>query len=306
MMRLRILPYGLLALLALTACTTNGLYSLTLITSGEHQLDQNIQGDLLILGGEVVVEEGALITDSVHLLLGDLTLDGMVLGDVNFLNGDLFLGNTAVVGGDLNLGGGSYHASPASTIRGRINTGTGISLPNLPQQGRSMDLWFWFRAVLSGFISGLVAAALVRYFPGPVGRIREAVTHHSLACAAAGILAGIVGISLFVTMAYTILLIPVSLLGLFVLGVGVFLGWVGLGSELGRLLSRLINRPIKPSQTAFIGILVLTLGLEMIAFIPGIGGLLSLALVATGLGATMLTRFGLRRFVPAIEENLPK
>jgi hypothetical protein len=57
-------------------------------------------------------------------------------------------------------------------------------------------------------------------------RVRIKTGAYRLACGAIGILAGIVGISLLVTMAYTILLIPVSLLGVFMFGGGGF-PWLG-------------------------------------------------------------------------------
>jgi hypothetical protein len=52
------------------------------------------------------------------------------------------------------------------------------------------------------------------------------------------LLVGVIGISLLVMMAYTILLIPVSLLGLLGLGLAIVFGWIGLGSMVGTLLSR--------------------------------------------------------------------
>ncbi|MDL1945040.1 hypothetical protein FBQ99_22215 [Chloroflexi bacterium CFX2] len=202
------------------------------------------------------------------------------------------------------LGGGSFHPSPGSVIEGRVNTGAGVSLPSVPERETAADLSFWIRAILNGLLSGLIAAALVRYFPSAVGRISEAITHHSLASGAMGILVGIVGISLLVTMAYTILLIPVSILMLFLLAVGVFLGWVGLGNELGRLLVRASKRPIKPAMAAFIGIFIFMPAFQFITSIPMLGGLLGIAFGSVGLGSVALTRFGLRRFVPATEENL--
>lgn len=285
----------------LTACGADGLYSLTVITKGQHELTQNIQGDLLILGGEVTLPEGIVVNENVHLLLGKLTVNGEIIGDVSFMNGDLILGDSALLRGDLNLGGGSFHPSPDSVIEGRVNTGAGVSLPSIPERETASDLSFWFRAILNGLLSGLAAAALVRYFPSGIGRISEAITHHSLASGAMGILVGIVGISLLVTMAFTILLIPVSILMLFLLGAGVFLGWVGLGSELGKLLVMLLKRPVKPSTTAFLGMFVLMPGLQLLFSIPAIGGLLGIALLAVGLGAVSLTRFGFQKFVPTTD-----
>jgi cytoskeletal protein CcmA (bactofilin family) len=303
MKRLRIPLLVLLFSLLLAACGADGLYSLTLITEGQHELTQNIQGDLLILGGEVTLPENTSINGNVHLLLGALTVNGKINGDVSFMNGDLSLGDSALLRGDLNLGGGSFRPSPGSVIEGKVNIGTGVSLPSVPERERRVDWSFWFRTILNGLLSGLIASALVRYFPSEIGRISEAITHHSLASGAMGILTGIVGMSLLVTMAYTILLIPVSILMLFLLAAGVFLGWVGLGSELGRFLVKMTRRPIKPSKVAFIGMFVFMPAFQLFTSIPLLGGALGIALGSVGLGAVSLTRFGLRRFVPATDER---
>jgi hypothetical protein len=304
MKRLRNSLLALLCSFLLTACSADGLYSLTLVTEGQHELTQNIQGDLLILGGEVTLPEDVSVNGNVHLLLGELTVNGEINGDVSFMNGDLTLGDSALLRGDLNLGGGSFHRSPDSVIEGVVDTGAGVSLPSVPERETPSDWSFWLRAILNGLFSGLIAAALVRYFPSAIGRIGEAITHHSLASGAMGILVGIVGISLLVTMAYTILLIPVSILMLFLLAAGVFLGWIGLGTELGRLLVRALKQPIQPSMAAFIGMFIFMPAFQLLSSMPVLGGLSGIALVSVGLGAVSLTRLGLRRFVPATDENL--
>lgn len=293
----------LLALLSLllTACGADGLYGLTVVTEGQHELAQNLQGDLLILGGEVMVPENISVNGNIHLFLGKLTVAGEITGNVAFMNGELTLGPSAHIRGNLNLGGGSFHPSTGSVIEGMVNTGAGVSLPSVPERETDFDWAFWLRAILNSLFSGLVASALTRYFPSGIGRISEAITRHTLASGAMGILMGVVGISLLVTMAYTILLIPVSILMLFLLGVGVLLGWVGLGNELGKLLVRVLKRRVKPSMAAFFGMLIFMPALQLLTSIPMLGGLFGLLLASIGLGAVSLTRFGLRRFVPANE-----
>lgn len=304
MNRLRNSLLALLFSLLLAACGADGLYSLTFITEGQHEMTQDIPGDLLILGGDVTVPENTSVNGNVHLLLGELTVNGEINGDISFMNGDLSLGDSALLRGDLNLGGGSFHRSPDSVIEGNVNAGAGVSLPSVSERETRVDWSFWARTILNGLLSGLIASALVRYFPSGIGRISEAITHHSLASGAMGILVGIVGISLLVTMAYTILLIPVSILMLFLLAAGVLLGWVGFGSELGRFLVQMVRRPIKPSKAAFIGMSVFMPILQLFTSIPVLGGALGIALASVGLGAVSLTRFGFRRFIPATDEDL--
>lgn len=287
--------------LLLTACGANGLYQVTLITDGEHQLTGAYPGDLLMLGGDATLAPDASLQGSLHLVSGQLDLQGQVLGDVTLLGGDLTLSPSARLGGNLNLGGGTLHPSPGSLIEGRTHTGSGIPFPDLPERN-STSLG---GTLLNALLLGLAAAFLMRYFPRSIARVGEAASRHMLVSASIGLLVGVVGISLLVTMAYTILLIPVSLLGLFVLGLAVVFGWIGLGTTAGGLISRISNRPLSPVISAFVGTLVFVLVLELLASIPLVGGLLGIIVAAIGLGAVSLTRFGWQTFVPATETGLP-
>jgi hypothetical protein len=56
--------------LFLTACGANGLYQVTLITDGNHQLDDSYPGDLLMLGGQATLTDDAILQGSVHLVSG--------------------------------------------------------------------------------------------------------------------------------------------------------------------------------------------------------------------------------------------
>lgn len=94
------------------------------------------------------------------------------------------------------------------------------------------------RNLINALLLGLAAAFLMRFFPRDVARVGEAAARHTLVSGSIGLLVGVIGISLLVMMAYTILLIPVSLLGLLGLGLAIVFGWIGLGSMVGTLLSR--------------------------------------------------------------------
>lgn len=303
MKRIQIPLLIIFPIIFLTACGANGFYQLMLVTEGEHILE-NISGDLILLGGEVTLPDDVTLDGSIHILSGSMNVNGYVAGDVSFLNGDLTLGPFARISGNLNLGGGNYHASENVVIEGRVNTGTGISLPNLPEQTASTGLMRLLRVLISGLLLGSIAAVLARYTPRATQRVGEAATQHGLISGAVGLLVALVGISLLVTMAYTILLIPFTLLGLFVLGMSVLYGWISLGILAGNFGGRFLKRASNPSAAGFFGTLFFILVLELITTIPWIGGVLGIAFSLVGLGAVSLTRFGLKRFEPATYENL--
>jgi hypothetical protein len=289
----------ILLLLLLTGCGAEGLYSLTVITDGQHELAGDLPGDLLMLGGAATLAEGATVGGNVHLLLGDLLVLGEVRGDVAFLNGRLHLGPTARIDGDLNLGGGAYSAAPDAVIAGRIDTGAGVALPNAPQRAVSGRWASLARGLVNGLLLGLVAAILARYRPAGARRVGEAATQHTLASLAMGALVGLVGISLLITMAYTVVLIPVTLLGLVGLAGAVLFGWIGLGVEVGRLASGALRRPVRPAISALGGTLAVVLAVELASLVPAVGDLLAASLALAALGAAALTRLGLRPFTPA-------
>jgi hypothetical protein len=301
--RFRFLVLILLGLL-LSACSTNGLYHFTLVTDGEHKLDRDLQGDLLVFGGKAILPENIELDGSAHVLSGSLVAAGEITGDVSLLNGDLTLEPSSRIRGNLNLGGGTSQVSPGAVIEGKVNKGTGVPLPELPER-RKLTIWETIgRSIIWGVLLGWGAAALMRYFPAAVHRVGEAAVHHSLVSGAMGLLVGIVGLSVLVTIAYTILLIPITFLGLLVLAMGVIYGWIGLGVSTGRLGVRLLKRPVPASRSAFFGTLAFVLLMEFASSIPFVGGLIGLVLAMVGMGAVFLTRFGLQSFTPAADDDL--
>lgn len=290
--------------LLLTACGADGLYRVTLITDGAHRLTGDCTGDMLMLGGQATLSSDATLHGSAHVLAGQLEVQGWVQGDVTLLGGRLTLGPTARVGGNLNLGSGTYHSSPGAIIEGRTHAGSGIALPDLPERGSQPLGGKLLRNLVSAALLGLAAALLARMFPRGVARVGEAAVRHALVSGAVGLLVGVVGLSLLVTMAYTILLIPVSVLGLFVLGLAIAFGWIGLGVTAGRLTGQALKRPLSPAKSAFLGTLACVFALEWLSSIPFIGGLFGIVVAAVGLGAVALTRFGWQRFVPASDADL--
>ncbi|MBI3971498.1 MAG: hypothetical protein HY332_09435 [Chloroflexi bacterium] len=65
---------------ALTGCERDGVFSGKLVRYGEHTIPagQEVDGDLVVVGGHVRVEQGARVTGSVYVVGGDAALDGEV------------------------------------------------------------------------------------------------------------------------------------------------------------------------------------------------------------------------------------
>ena len=267
----------LLALLALflSACSDAGLYRLVLATEGRHMLNESMQADLVVLGGAVTLPSDTVLHGSLHLLRGEVTLAGRVTGDVTQLGGRLVLAAGARLEGSLQTAGGELERSPLSKVAGSVNRGAGVLFSEAPVRSPVPPLERLRKALFDGLLLGLTAAALAHFFHGPLLLVSESVTHHPAVSLAMGFLVAVVGVSLLVTMAYTILLIPVALLGLLVLG------------------------------AAFAGTLAFGLAQAAFSLLPYLGSILNLLIALAGFGAVFLTRFGFQCFRPLpIEESL--
>jgi hypothetical protein len=98
-------------------------------------------------------------------------------------------------------------------------------------------------------------------------------------------------------MAFTLVLIPITVLGIAAGLLTLGYGLIGSGHLIGTFLP--IRRP--GLATAF-GVVVLMGGLTLVSLIPVVGDLVGAALVLTGVGAVLVTYYGVAPFRP---EPLP-
>lgn len=289
--------------LLLAACDAQGAVRGMLVLSGDHRLvsGESVQGDLALLSGQVALEEGALVDGSVYMVGGILDLQGEVSGDISQIGGQLNIGPSAQIEGDVNLGGGQVEQSPQARIGGEVQSGVQIpagleQAVTAPRQG---PVWTLPQALLLAVLAFLA----VRFLPRPVERVGQAILHHSLVSLAMGILLLLVGPVLLVMMAFTLILIPITVIGLGAAVLMFLYGIVALGAALGNWLVRALNWELRPAFAAVLGTLLYVVLIDLVDLIPTLGGLISLLTGLVGLGAVALTRFGLRRFVPATEEE---
>ncbi|HKJ27534.1 MAG TPA: hypothetical protein VJ965_07845 [Anaerolineales bacterium] len=284
--------------LMLSSCGANGRYQMTLITDGDHTLAGNTKGDVIILGGKTSLEKDAVVEGATHVISGMLRLDGEIKGDLSFLGGEVIFGPQGQIDGDLNYGGGDLSNLRQESVTGIVNAGTGIQLPAVETQKSKAPGALLIRWVINAALLGALAMILNRYLPGHCRRVSKAVLGHSLVSLAMGLLAGIVGITLVVVTAYTILLIPVALLGLVLLGTAVIFGWIACFIALGPIAAHYLKINLSSNWIVFGGTFVGMMLLSIITEIPIAGGIIGILIASTSLGAVFLTRFGIRRFIP--------
>jgi hypothetical protein len=113
----RTLPLMLLVLFSLLAsgCATAS-------TSGNYTLrsGNTLRGDLYITSGNASLEEGSHVTGSVIMTSGDLKANGEIGGTIHMSSGEIILGPTSIVHGDIRGTSGDVSQEEGSQVEGQI------------------------------------------------------------------------------------------------------------------------------------------------------------------------------------------
>jgi hypothetical protein len=147
-------------------------------------------------------------------------------------------------------------------------------------------------------VLGYVAA---RFLNRPLERVRRATVGHPIISAAMGVLLVLVIPALLVLMAFTVLLIPLTVVAILLAGAIVVYAWIALGMALGLWLRERLQAGWSAPLTAFLGTALFMVATNLLALIPVAGSWVGLLATAVGTGAVFLTRFGLRDFVPTYD-----
>jgi len=277
----------LLAMLLLSLLLMNGggdLTTVQLVLDGDHDV---VDAGALIVGDATVsVPADTETSGPIHVIAGQTTIGGTVVGDVTLVAGTLVVADGATITGTLQHIGGELTVSPGAEVGQRSRVEVVPAEPGPAQR--------FLPLVVVTTLLALVGARSVRRRPQRLDNVHAAVTGHPLVAVTVGLLVAVTAISLFVFMAFTLILLPVALLGLAAGLAAIGYGIVALGHLAGRHLP--IGRAA-PATAA--GVVVVMVLLQVLGAIPIVGDLLVITLVLTGLGAVLLTYFGLSRFVPA-------
>jgi hypothetical protein len=273
-------------LLSLLLMMTGGddLTTVQLVLEGQHEAPQT--GALIVGDATVTIPEGSQTSGPIHVIAGQTTIAGTVEGDVTLIAGTLDVADDATITGTLQHIGGNLNVAPMAEIGRSTRLEVAPADPSLGQR--------FLPVALVTALLALLGARLVARRPQRLDNVGDAVTSHPLVAVTVGLLAAVTAISLFVFMAFTLILLPVSLLGLAAGLVAIAYGIVALGHLTGRHL------PIaRAGRATAAGVVVVMVAFQLLASIPIAGDLVVMGMVLAGLGAVLLTYFGLTRFVPA-------
>ena len=282
---------------------------------------ETLDGNLFVIGGNATIEEGATLNGDIVVAGGYLTISGLVNGDIYATGGVVNLAETANIQGNIDTLGGNVERAAGAIVSGEVRNDLrkpfqffmpwgNFGTPNSDVQIRANPLfdaiWSTFWVLMRSFLWAALAVLVVLFTPASTERVSRAAMHKPLVTGSVGLLTILVVPVVLVILAITICLLPVSLIGLAALVLGWAFGIVALGVETGKRLGILLKQEWALPVSAGIGAFILTLvinGLNALLFC--VGWLPALVVGSVGLGAVILTRFGMESYPPSDPLDMP-
>ena len=260
-------------------------------------------GDLVVFGGNVTIEEDANLNGNLVVIGGTIKSNGETKGDVVVVGGQVNLEEAARVTGDVVTIGSQLTQAEGAKIEGDVvnNVAPNITFPNaripptapaspsvpsVPSPNIHIDynpfaqvFWIVFWAV---FVSGF-AMLLALFWQPQLERAGKVMVSQPLMTGAIGLLSFFVAAILFLT-----IIPPVIAFFAWLFGV------VAMGSEVGERFTKSLNQTWSSVLSVGFGTFLLMLVGGAIGLIPCLGGLILFLIGMVGIGASVITWFGLR------------
>lgn len=269
--------------------------------------------DLIVFGGNATLEQGSKATGDVVVFGGNLIIAGEIRGDVTAFGGDIQVTDSAFIGGDLNTLGGNAQVSPEATVKGNRLSGAGGLPLRIPTKIYTPNTWIDFgpgtgivSAVFSALILSLLAVLVALFLPVPTERVAQTIGAQPIISGGVGLLTLVVTPALFLVLGVTIILIPLSLIGVMLFVIALLFGWIAIGLELGRRMTGILRTQWATPINAGVGTLVLSLVVNLGLFATGqwlwtfccVAVPVLLVLLMMGLGGVVASRFGSNIYNP--------
>jgi hypothetical protein len=284
-MNLTVIPLLIAALLMMSG--DPDVEAAQLMMTGNHVLEGH-DGALIVGEAAVTIPGGAQLPGPIYVIGGQLIVRGAVTGDVIQLAGTVTVESSARIGDELQHVAGTLVVSDDADIGRR----TSLDLTGGPGDGTAAR--YLPGAILVLFLAW-VGFLLTKKRRAALDNLAAAVTGHPVATLTVGVLLTLTFISVFVFMAMTLVLLPVAIVGLFAGLVTLGYGVIGWGHLLGNRL------PIRHQRlSTVVGVGLVAIGIQLVGSIPLVGDLIVAAVLLIGLGAVVVTYYGVTRFRPAV------
>lgn len=268
------------------------------IVGGNTTVNGNVGGDVRVIGGQVLIT--GTVGGDIMVIAGTLNAGGETLGDVDFIGTTFTLSPTAMVGGDVtyrsdrrgNISEGAYVAGDLiydKTLAQRLGiTGAG-------NESFKTTLLALFGAWLFLKLLMIVFGALVIYWllSEPLLRVVKTALKTPARLMVMGFATLVAVPVLVVILAVTVIGVPLAILIACGYGVGLMLAKLMSGAVLGAWAEKYLRKRSELRVT-WQNVLLGTVALFVLSYIPVLGWVLTLALMVLVLGT--LLEIGFRRW----------
>lgn len=247
------------------------------------------------IGSDIVIDR-TMTVKHVVAIGGQVTVEGMVEGDIVAIGGSIVLTGEAVVYGNVVTVGGVIFQGRNTDIRGNITEINASNFWNVISSAfeNEEEGWSWILAIVSlaTFFCLLIIALLVAFLlPKPIIVIVATVEEETLR----SLLWGVLGLILVAPLA---LLLTISVIGIVLIPleivlvtVGAVMGFISISQLVGKRLYSIFKRK-EPGivRETFWGLVILW----FLGWIPYVGITLKVLAIVLGLGGVIFSRFGTR------------
>ncbi|WP_418283058.1 polymer-forming cytoskeletal protein [Halorubrum sp. DTA98] len=282
-MNLELIPLLIVVLLMISAGGVE-VETAELVIEGDHEITEH-RGALIVGDATVTVPADETISGPVYVIGGEFLIQGAVEGDVTQLSGSLLIEDGGTIESELQHIGGREEFADGAVITERSTVEFAPAEPD--------PIAAYTPTILTTIALAIVGAWLSRTRRSLLDTVGSAARDHTVISLTVGALLAVTFLAVFVFMAFTLVLLPVSILGLLVGMLTIAYGVLALGYLVGQQM----KTPRVELATAF-GVVVVVALFQVIGVIPILGDLIVAGLLLTGLGAVVLTYFGLQEFEP--------
>jgi len=260
--------------------------------AGSVVIEGTVDGDVTVGSAALALREGSQVGGSLEAGAADVRLDGAIDGDARVGADTLAVGSTAAIGGSLTYDAANFTLADGASVSGEVTrdeslsvtgpdvfgSGGGAGLPAVPT---------WVGSVYSTLVNLVLGAVLLVVAPNFARRLVDAGRTQTLRSGGIGLLT-LIGVPIvLLLLLITIVGIPLSLAGLVVFGLLLWVTSVYGAIVVGTWLLSLVGY-----ENRWAALLVGVVAVALLGAVPILGGLVQFAVLLVGLGAFVVVLRG--------------
>lgn len=282
-MNIETIPLLIIALLMISAGGA-GIETTELMIEGEHEITEH-DGALIVGDATVTVPADESISGPVYIIGGELQVQGSIEDDVTQLAGILIVESSGSIDGEFQHIGGTKEIAGGALIAEQSTFEFTSADPD--------PVAAYTPIVVMTVVLAIAGAWLSPTHQHLLNTVGSAARNYPVISLSVGTLLAVTFLVLFVFMAFTLVLLPVSIIGLLAGMLVIAYGIIALGYLIGQQIDT-----SRSGLATALGIVAVMMFLQVIGILPVLGDIIAIGLLLIGLGAVIITYFGLQEFEP--------